>query len=134
LAEPSVVDVPSGDRIVWRSDPRSLPADQVYGTRYAEVAVMVYVLAMQGKTVMTAAVTISVHPMALDLYVGLMPRITDKQPYEIQQFCFDYVRSDFAPTPEQDGISTATVLEVLAIEIRDRLIAESGLSESDADT
>ena len=58
--------------------------------------------------------------------------VTGKHPYEIQNFCLDYVRRDIRLTPNMDeevkscaydnGITKRQVLEVLAIELRDELI------------
>ena len=55
----------------------------------------------------------------------------NKSAYEIQEFCFRYVR-EFTPDAEQDakikdcafenGIDVASVLDVLAVELRDRLL------------
>ncbi|MCY3940291.1 MAG: hypothetical protein OXG29_04320 [Gammaproteobacteria bacterium] len=56
-----------------------------------------------------------------------------KSEYEIQQLCFEYFRSEFKPDDEQDaklkdcayqnGVPVSVVLDVLALEMRDILIA-----------
>ena len=57
----------------------------------------------------------------------------DQQPYEIQETCFEYVREKFEPDGDLDskigmaayesGITRGEVLDVLAIELRDVLMA-----------
>ena len=57
----------------------------------------------------------------------------DMSPYDVQEFCFSYMREDFAPTLEQsdrikacaydNGLGEQDVLEILAIELRDTLLA-----------
>ncbi len=64
----------------------------------------------------------------------LREQVCDKSAYEIQQFCFDYVHNTFEPDPTQDaeikecayenGIEEKGVLDVLAIELRDKLLGE----------
>ena len=63
----------------------------------------------------------------------LVDDVTGKHPYEIQNFCFEYVRKDFLLPEEMDekvkncayknGITREEVLQVLAIELRDDLLA-----------
>ena len=63
----------------------------------------------------------------------LRDHIADKSAYEIQEFCFNYVRK-FTPDAEQDakikdcafenGIDIQGVLDVLAVELRDRLLGD----------
>ena len=58
----------------------------------------------------------------------------DKSAYDIQQMCFDYVHNTFEPDPTQDaaikecayenGIEVKRILDVLAVELRDRLLGE----------
>ena len=62
----------------------------------------------------------------------LSERPSDEPPYEIQDFCFRYVKQELKPIPEQDaqlrmcayenGIELDKVLDVLAIELRDALL------------
>ena len=57
-----------------------------------------------------------------------------KSAYDIQEFCFDYVRNEFKPDAEQqaaikecaleNGIDTQSVLDVLAVELRDALLGD----------
>lgn len=57
----------------------------------------------------------------------------DMSPYDIQEFCLSYMREDFDPTVDQgelikrcaydNGLSHQQVLEVLALELRDRLLS-----------
>ena len=59
-------------------------------------------------------------------------RIHEKQPYEIHDICFDYVQNKLQPSPEmkvairscayENGVKYDDVLEVMAIELRDRLL------------
>lgn len=59
--------------------------------------------------------------------------VRGKEPYEIQDICFDYVKSQFEPDDEQDAqiracaynhaLKREQVLDVLAIELRDTLLA-----------
>ena len=62
----------------------------------------------------------------------LQNRVVGKHPYEIQNFCFDYVAKE-SVLPEgmnekikscayENGITTEQVLEVLAVELRDELL------------
>ena len=63
----------------------------------------------------------------------LIPALRQKRPYEIQDACFKYVKETFAPDDEQlvelqacayeKGIKLEAVLDVLAVELRDRLLA-----------
>lgn len=72
----------------------------------------------------------------------LRDRIDDKSAYEIQEFCFSYMRDEFKPDPEQDaqikdcafenGIDIQGVLDVLAIELRDRLLGDKEPPETAA--
>ena len=65
---------------------------------------------------------------------GLYPRVQGKQPYQVQEFCFDYVNEEYKPDPELDakigacaydqGISRERVLEVLVVELRDKLLED----------
>ena len=57
-----------------------------------------------------------------------------KSAYDIQEFCFDYVRNEFKPDTDQEaaikecafqnGIDTQSVLDVLAVELRDVLLGD----------
>ena len=58
--------------------------------------------------------------------------LAGKQDYEVQDFCFDYVRNQYRPEEDQknrigtiayeNGIDRQEVLNVLAIELRDALL------------
>lgn len=65
----------------------------------------------------------------------LRDQITGKQDYEVQEFCFDYVTGDETKLEMGDlirscayehGIDQQGVLDVLAIELRDVLLAQKG--------
>ena len=68
----------------------------------------------------------------------LMSRVQGKQPYEIQEVCRNYIREEFKPTEEQDdkikacadenGIDAQKVLDVIAVELRDNLLASLSAS------
>ncbi|MCY4130803.1 MAG: hypothetical protein OXG15_16390 [Gammaproteobacteria bacterium] len=69
----------------------------------------------------------------------LKPQVERKSPYEVQDFCFDFVKSKMELTPEQTkqvessaykhGVKREKVLEVLVIELRDALIDELELDK-----
>ena len=56
----------------------------------------------------------------------------DESAYEVQEFCMNYMRNEYAPTADEDqsfkecagehGIKLEQVLDVCAIELRDRLL------------
>ena len=74
---------------------------------------------------------------AADLARNLAPllrtQVEGKTPYEIQERCFDYVRHEYEPPEEVEtrvktcaydhGIKRGQVLDVLAVELRDKLLA-----------
>ena len=74
---------------------------------------------------------------AADLAQGLAPllqaQVEGKTPYEIQETCFDYVRHEYEPPEDVEtrvktcaydhGIKRGQVLDVLAVELRDKLLA-----------
>ena len=76
--------------------------------------------------------TLGMSSVADKLAPELARHISGKSPYDIQQFCFDYVRDEYEPDPEfdnrikqhayQNGLDRDEVLDVLAIELRDRLL------------
>ena len=71
--------------------------------------------------------------LAQDLVPLLQERIEGKTPYEIQEMCFDYIRHQYNPPDEVDtliktcaydnGIDRGQVVDVLAVELRDKLLA-----------
>ena len=71
--------------------------------------------------------------LAQDLAPLLQERIEGKTPYEIQEMCFDYIRHQYNPPDEVDtliktcaydnGIDRGQVVDVLAVELRDKLLA-----------
>lgn len=72
--------------------------------------------------------------IADSLVPQLRARVSGMQPYEVQEFCFTYVRgSEFAPSDDlktlilqcafDNGINQEQVLDVIAIELRDRLLS-----------
>ena len=70
--------------------------------------------------------------LAQDLAPLLQQRIKGKTPYEIQEMCFDYIRHEYKPPDEvealiktcayDNGIDRGQVVDVLAVELRDRLL------------
>ena len=63
---------------------------------------------------------------------ALLVRVEGKDPYEIQEFCLEYVTEEFIPSEDMDrevrtcayenGLTKRQVLEVLAVELRDELL------------
>ena len=63
---------------------------------------------------------------------SLSQLVRGREPYEVQDICFGYVRNEFTPTDEQDAriracayenaLSRDQVLDVLAVELRDILL------------
>ena len=92
-----------------------------------------------GKTV---AKEIDAHAWMATLAAGLADRAaaTPMSPYDLQEFCLTYMREKYEPTLEQgdrikacaydNGLKREDVLEILAIELRDMLLAK--LAERDA--
>lgn len=66
----------------------------------------------------------------------LSDRVKDKEAYEIQEFCQNYVRNELKPDEELDarigrcayehGVTREQVLNVLAVELRDILLGKEG--------
>ena len=64
----------------------------------------------------------------------LEERCAGKEAYQIHEFCFEYVYNEFAPDDEQEreikmcayenGIDRRAVLDVLAVELRDKLLEQ----------
>ena len=73
--------------------------------------------------------------IADELVPILRERTEGKAPYEIQEMCFKYIRDEYEPPPEtqalilqcafDDGVAKDGVLDVIAIELRDRLLSPS---------
>lgn len=71
---------------------------------------------------------------AANMVATLKSEVESKSPYQVQDFCFDYVKSKLELTPEQTelvessayshGLKIEKVLDVLVIELRDALIDE----------
>ena len=67
-----------------------------------------------------------------DIETLLRDRVHEKQPYEIHDICFEYVHGELNPSSEmeavirlcayENGVKREDVLEVMAIELRDRLL------------
>ena len=78
--------------------------------------------------------------LAQDLAPFLQERIKGKTPYEIQEMCFDYIRHEYKPPDEvealiktcayDNGIDRGQVVDVLAVELRDRLLGMVARSSS----
>ncbi len=74
---------------------------------------------------------INAQQWAEQIFPNLEKDVSDKSPYEIQEFCFQYAQ-ELPPTPEQklalhtaayeNGVDTSTVRRVLAIVLRDKLL------------
>lgn len=74
------------------------------------------------------------HEWAEKAAVELGERVKGKQPYEVQEISFNYVKEEFSPTAEletkigmcayESGIDRDGVLDVLAIELRDILLGK----------
>ena len=71
--------------------------------------------------------------IADSLVPKIRARVSGMQPYEVQKPCFDYIRgSEFAPSDDvkalilqcafDNGLNRDQVLDVIAIELRDRLL------------
>jgi len=71
----------------------------------------------------------------------LTEKVAGKLPFEVQDFCFEYVKKTFEPTDDQDkelrmaayehGLTKDLVLDVLVVELRDRLLESAGLESPD---
>ncbi len=69
----------------------------------------------------------------------LRPQVEGKQPYDIQERCFAYVRDEYEPSPELDarikqcaydnGLDRDEVLDVLAVVLRDKLLASPSTNQ-----
>lgn len=74
---------------------------------------------------------------ATGLVTNLKPHVERKSPYQVQDFCFDFVKSELELTPQQTvkvessafrhGVKREKILEVLVIELRDALFDELDL-------
>ena len=63
----------------------------------------------------------------------MVEKVSGMEPYEVQEFCFDYMKSKFNPTDEQEagikrcaydeGLKEKQVRDVMGIELRDALLA-----------
>ena len=83
-----------------------------------------------GKTV---SETLDMPNMAERLVPSLKSRVEGMSPYDIQEFCFDYIRDEYQPDAEDEkrikdcaydnGLDRDDVTDVLAIMLRDKLIA-----------
>ena len=76
--------------------------------------------------------TLGAKQWAGEIAKGLKERVINKPPYDVQEFSFNYVRGEFKPTDEQEselgqcayehGIEKNIALDVLALELRDKLL------------
>ena len=83
--------------------------------------------------------TLDLPSIAETLVPVLRSRIEGKQPHDIQELCFAYVRDEYEPGAEFDarirqcacenGLDRDEVLDALAVELRDRLIPLSGTDD-----
>ena len=70
--------------------------------------------------------------IADNLVPELRERVADMQPYDIQELCYKYIRNEYEPPDDvkalilqyafDNGIDREQVLDVIAIELRDRLL------------
>lgn len=70
--------------------------------------------------------------IAQSLARDLVKHTKEMERYDIQQLCYEHIRSEFKPSPKlekllkdaayENGVDMRTVLEVLAIELRDELL------------
>ncbi len=73
--------------------------------------------------------------LAVELAQGLLPQAEGKRPHQIARLCSDYVNDTFKPTAEQldrfeaaayeEGITRSEVFQVIAVELRDHLLARA---------
>ncbi len=85
---------------------------------------------------------ISGRAWATDVAHALRHKIEGKEPYEIHEFSFQYVKKELEPDPDlaskigrcayETGYSRDDVLDVMAIELRDALMRLAGLSTATA--
>lgn len=76
--------------------------------------------------------TLHTHEWAEDVATTFSERVKGKEPYQVHEMCFDYIKNEFTPTADQDrGIGTCAyeksidrdkVLDVFAVELRDVLL------------
>ena len=81
--------------------------------------------------------------LAEQLAVELEKEVVGKSPYEIQEFCNDYMINKFEPSPDQiikfgncayeKGIQVESVSRVISIELRDKLLELSGYTVAHLD-
>lgn len=79
-----------------------------------------------------ASAALDVPAMADELVPVIRPRAEGKLAYDIQELCFRFARIEYEPSPEIDArikeyayensLTLYDVLDVLAIELRDRLL------------
>ena len=73
-----------------------------------------------------------------NLAINLKEGLAGKSPYEIQDFCFDYIRQEFEPDDDfssamkdcafYEGTDLEGVRAVLAVELRNHLLTAFGLA------
>ena len=76
--------------------------------------------------------TLNAAQWAKEIAPSLKDKVKGMMPYDIQEFCQDYVYDEFQPTPEQEekikecaydnALDRQEILDVFAIELRDRLL------------
>ena len=76
--------------------------------------------------------TLHTHEWAEDVATTFSERIKGKEPYQVHEMCFDYIKNEFTPTADQDrgigrcayekSIEREKVLDVFAVELRDVLL------------
>ena len=72
--------------------------------------------------------------MAKELVPKVRPKVEGKVPYDIQEFCFTYIRNEYDLPPEAEkrikeyvyalGLDVDDVLDVLSIKLRDELLGK----------
>ena len=81
------------------------------------------------------AEAINARQLAGEVAQSLLPQTEGKRPHEIARICSDYVNDTFQPSAEQldrfeavaylEGITLSEVSQVIAVELRDHLLARS---------
>ena len=82
----------------------------------------------------TISETIGAKALATELEPQIRERAAGKHAYEVQELCFDFVKDEYTPRDEvkhlilacasENGIDKEQVLRVIAVELRDRILAD----------
>ena len=87
--------------------------------------------------------TLNMPSMAETLVPILKSRVAGMSPYDIQEFCFDYIRDEHKPNAEDEkrikdcaydnGLDRDDVMDVLAIMLRDKLLEPQEATQPEHD-